>query len=235
MSAPGGTGHSSGKEGFGFWPPIRDIGADARALTLRLGWSNSRGHPGRDVLFPPNGATYEVARFHYPGRRRGGIARRGACAATGTARRGRRRRCLCFGGDPQTCRGGAVPDDAATETYTKPLLAIPATCPESLVPKPTLATKNPGTEKKPRGVRVVPFQTTAWVPLPVPFAPAAVPKLLMLLANPGPRLVGVVPFQMTALVPLAPVSEPATCPALLIARASLEDKVVSGLSGVPGT
>jgi hypothetical protein len=54
--------------------------------------------------------------------------------------------------------------------------------------------------------------------------PAAVPKLLMLLANPGPRLVGVVPFQMTALVPLAPVSEPATCPALLIARASLEDK-----------
>jgi hypothetical protein len=92
------------------------------------------------------------------------------------------------------------------------------------VPKPTLATKNPGTEKKPRGVRVVPFQTTAWLPLPVPFAPAAVPKLLMLLANPGPRLVGVVPFQMTALVPLAPVSEPATCPALLIARASLEDK-----------
>jgi hypothetical protein len=73
-------------------------------------------------------------------------------------------------------------------------------------------------------VRVVPFQTTAWLPLPVPFAPAAVPKLLMLLANPGPRLVGVVPFQMTALVPLAPVSEPATCPALLIARASLEDK-----------
>jgi hypothetical protein len=80
-----------------------------------------------------------------------------------------------------------------------------------------LATKNPGTEKKPRGARVVPFQTTAWLPLPVPFAPAAVPKLLMLLANPGPRLVGVVPFQMTALVPLAPVSEPATCPALLIA------------------